>query len=61
MFDLFLPSDAQMACLEPFPKVPPQAAREDRRMVSRTIVANRNSLPWRDTPKVYAPHKTLYD
>ena len=62
MSDLFWLSDAQMARLEPFflkshgkPRV------DDRRVLSGIIFINRNGLRWRDAPKEYGPHKTLYN
>jgi transposase len=34
---------------------------DDRRMVSRIIFVIRNGLRWRDAPKDYGPHKTIYN
>jgi transposase len=31
------------------------------RVLSRIIFVNRNGLRWRDAPKDYGPHKTLYN
>ena len=61
MSDLFWLSDAQMARLEPFfPKSHGKPRVDDRRVLSGIIFINRNGLRWRDAPKEYGPHKTLY-
>ncbi|MEQ9587337.1 MAG: transposase, partial [Parvibaculaceae bacterium] len=62
MSDLFWLSDAQMARLEPFfPKSHGKPRVDDRRVLSGIIFINRNGLRWRDAPKEYGPHKTLYN
>ena len=62
MPDLFWLSDAQMARLELyFPKPHGKPRVDDRRVSSGIIFINRNGLRWRDAPKVYGPHKTLYN
>ena len=62
MSDLFWLSDAQMARLEPyFPKSHGKPRVDDRRVLSGIIFINRNGLRWRDAPKDYGPHKTLYN
>ncbi|OLS52512.1 IS5 family transposase [Rhodovulum sulfidophilum] len=62
MFDLFWLSDAQMARLEPcFPKSHGKPRVDDRHVLSGIIFINRNGLRWRDAPKEYGPHKTLYN
>ena len=62
MSDLFWLSDAQMARLEPyFPKSHGKPRVDDRRVLSGIIFINRNGLRWRDAPKEYGPHKTIYD
>ena len=33
----------------------------DRRVLSGIIFINRNGLRWRDAPREYGPHKTLYN
>jgi transposase len=59
---LFLRTDAQMACPEPFfPKSHVKPRVDDRRVLSRIIFINRNGLRWRDAPREYGPHKTLYN
>ena len=62
MSDLIWLSEAQMRRIEPYfplshgvPKV------DDRRMVSDIIFVIRNGLRWRDAPKEYSPHKTVYN
>ena len=62
MSDLFWLTDAQMARLEPFfPKSHGKPRVDDRRVLSGIIFVNRNGLRWRDAPKEYGPHKTLYN
>ena len=62
MSDLFWLSDAQMARLERFfPKSHGKPRVDDRRVLSGIIFINRNGLRWRDAPKEYGPHKTLYN
>ena len=61
MSDLFWLTDAQMARLAPFfPKPHGKPRVDDRRVLSGIIFINRNGLRWRDAPKEYGPHKTLY-
>ena len=61
MSDLYWLSDAQLAKLEPFfPKSHGKPRVDDRRVLSGIIFINRNGLRWRDAPKEYGPHKTLY-
>jgi transposase len=48
--------------LEPyFPKSHGKPRVDDRRVLSGIIFVNRNGLRWRDAPKDYGPHKTLYN
>jgi transposase len=62
MSDLYWPTDEQMARLAPyFPKSHGRPRVEDRRVLSGIIFVNRNGLRWRDAPKDYGPHKTLYN
>ncbi|CUH89064.1 Transposase [Phaeobacter sp. CECT 5382] len=50
-----------MARLEPFfPKSHGKPRVDDRRVLSGVILINRNGLRWRDAPKEYGLHKTLY-
>ncbi|HCW59395.1 IS5 family transposase [Sphingobium lactosutens] len=62
MSDLYWLTDEQMARLEPyFPKSHGRPRVDDRRVLSGIIFVNRNGLRWRDAPKDYGPHKTLYN
>ncbi len=44
-----------------FPKSHDKPQVDDRRVLSGIIFVNRNGLRWRDAPKEYGPHKTLYN
>jgi len=60
--DLYWLTEEQMARLEPyFPKSHGRPRVDDRRVLSGIIFVNRNGLWWRDAPKDYGPHKTLYN
>lgn len=62
MPDLFLLSPAQMSKIEPFfPKSHGIARVDDRRVISGIIYVLKNGLQWKDAPKEYGPHKTLYN
>ena len=62
MSDLFWPTDAQIARLEPyFPKPHVKPRVNDRRVLSGIIFVDRDGLRWRDAPIEYGPHKTLYN
>ena len=62
MSDLFWLTDEQLARLEPFfPKPHGKPRVDDRKVLSGIIFINRNGLRWRDAPKAYGPHKTLYN
>jgi transposase len=62
MSDLYWLTDEQMARLSPyFPKSHGKPRVDDRRVLSGIIFVNRNGLRWRDAPKEYGPHKTLYN
>lgn len=62
MSDLYWLTDEQMARLEVyFPKSHGRPRVDDRRVLSGIIFVNRNGLRWRDAPKDYGPHKTLYN
>ena len=51
-----------MARLQPFfPKSHGKPRVDDRRVLSGIIFVNRNGLRWRDAPREYGPHKTLYN
>ncbi|GBR01143.1 transposase [Asaia lannensis NBRC 102526] len=34
---------------------------DDRYVLSGIIIVNRNGMRWRDAPREYGPHKTLYN
>lgn len=51
-----------MARLRPcFPKIHGKPRVDDRRVLSGIIFVSRNGLRWRDAPRDYVPHKTLYN
>lgn len=59
---MFWLTDEQMERLRPFfPKSNGRPRVDDRRVLSGIIFVNRNGLRWRDTPRKYGPHKTLYN
>src|SRR3984893_3250344 len=62
MSDLFLLSRAQMRRIEPFfPRSRGLPSVDDRRVVSGIIYVIRHGLQWKDAPRGYRPHKTLYN
>lgn len=62
MSDLMLLSDAQMRRIEPYFPLSHGVPRvDDRRVLSGIIFVLRNGLRWRDAPKEYGPHKTIYN
>jgi transposase len=62
MDERFWLSRAQMKKLKPhFPLSHGVRRVDDRRVLSGIIYVIRNGLQWRDAPKVYGPHKTLYN
>ena len=62
MSNLFWLSAAQMRRIEPcFPLSHGVPRVDDRRVVSGIIFVIRNGLRWRDAPKDYGPHKTIYN
>ena len=62
MVDLFLLSEGQMARISPFFPLSHGVPRvDDRRVVSGIVYVIRNGLQWKDAPKDYGPHKTLYN
>ncbi|MGH8336474.1 MAG: IS5 family transposase [Gammaproteobacteria bacterium] len=62
MDDLFLLSEAQMRRIEPyFPRSHGMPRVDDRRILSGIVFVIRNGLRWRDAPKDYGPHKTIYN
>jgi transposase len=62
MRDLFLLSERQMARISPyFPLAHGVARVDDRRVVSGIVYVIKHGLQWKDAPKDYGPHKTLYN
>lgn len=62
MTDLFLLSPSQMSKIEPFfPKSHGVPRVDDRRVVSGIVYVLKHGLQWKDAPKAYGPHKTLYN
>ena len=62
MSELYWLTDEQMERLRPFfPKSHGKPRVDDRRVLSGIVFVNRNGLRWRDAPKDYGPHKTLYN
>jgi transposase len=62
MPELFLLSRAQMRRIEPFfPRSRGLPRVDDRRVVSGIVYVIRNGLQWKDAPRGYGPHKTLYN
>ena len=62
MSDLFLLSARQMARISPFFPLAHGVPRvDDRRIVSGIVYVIRNGLQWKDAPRDYGPHKTLYN
>ena len=62
MSDLILLSPAQMRRISPYFPVSHGIPRvDDRKIISGIIFVIRNGLRWRDAPKDYGPHKTIYN
>ena len=62
MSDLFLLSQAQMRRIAPYFPLSHGIPRvDDRRVISGIIFVIKNGLRWRDAPKDYGPHKTIYE
>jgi transposase len=62
MSDLIWLSEAQMRRISPhFPLSHGVPRVDDRRVISGIIFVIRNGLRWRDAPKDYGPHKTIYN
>jgi transposase len=62
MSDLFLLSRAQLRRVEPFfPRSRGLPRVDDRRVISGIVYVIRNGLQWKDAPRRYGPHKTLYN
>lgn len=62
MGDLFWLSPAQLKRIEPYFPLSHGVPRvDDRRVISGIIFVLKNGLRWRDAPREYGPHKTLYN
>ena len=62
MAELFLLPRVQMRRIEPFfPRSRGLLRVDDRRVISGIIYVIRHGLQWRDVPRGYGPHKTLYN
>ena len=62
MSDLILLSPAQMRRIAlHFPLSHGIPRVDDRKIISGIIYVIRNGLRWRDAPKDYGPHKTIYN
>ena len=62
MSDLIWLSVRQMRRIEPYFPLSHGVPRvDDRRVLSGIIFVIRNGLRWRDAPKEYGPHKTIYN
>ena len=62
MSDLFWLSDKQLRRIEPYFPLSHGVPRVDnRRVIFGIIFVIRNGLRWRDAPKDYGPHKTIYN
>jgi len=62
MDDLFMLSAAQMRRIKPFFPLSHGVPRvDDRLIVSAIIFVIKNGLRWRDAPRRYGPHKTIYN
>ena len=57
----FLLSERQTADIATFSAVDGVVRVDDRRVVSGIVYVIRNGLQWKDTPREYGPHKTLYN
>jgi transposase len=62
MSELYWLSTTQMRRIEPYFPLSHGVARvDDRKVISGIIFVIRNGLRWRDAPKDYGPHKTIYN
>ena len=58
----YLLSEEQMHRIEPFFPLSHGIPRvDDRLIVSAIIFVIKNGLRWRDAPRSYGPHKTIYN
>jgi putative transposase len=60
--ELFMLSEAQMRRIAPYFPLSHGIPRvDDRLIVSAIIFVIKNGLRWRDAPRAYGPHKTIYN
>jgi putative transposase len=60
--DLFWLSNKQLRRIEPYFPLPHSMLwDDDQRVVSGIMFVIRNDLRWRDAPREYGPHKTIYN
>ena len=62
MGEHFMLTRRQLNRIKPYFPFPHGVERvDDRRVISGIIYVIRNGLQWKDAPKAYGPHKTLYN
>ena len=62
MSDVIWLSEAQMRRIEPYFPLSHGVPRvDDRKVISGIVFVIRNGLRWRDAPKAYGTHKTIYN
>jgi putative transposase len=62
MTDPFWLTETQLECIESYFPLSHGVPRVDNwRVVSGIVFVIKNGLRWRDAPKEYGPHKTLYN
>lgn len=62
MTEVYLMSRKQLQRIKPyFPVSHGKPRVDDRRVLSGIIYVIRNGLQWKDAPRGYGPHKTLYN
>jgi putative transposase len=62
MIDFLRLSEAQMRRIEPYFPLSQGVPRvDDRRVISGIVFVIRNGLRWRDAPREFGPHKTIYN
>jgi transposase len=62
MTDLLWLSDEQLNRIKPYFPLSHGVPRvDDQRVISGIVFVIKNGLRWRDAPKEYGPHKTLYN
>lgn len=60
--DLYYLSEAQLERIRPhFPLSHGVSRVDDKKIISGIIYVIKNGLQWKDAPREYGPHKTLYN